>query len=219
MSPAFGPPSGGTYIFSDISDTVITLASPNSPFAVWDQPGGVKEPKPAADNCTNSPVLFRVYSKNLIQTSRVFKTALTGGWKESSLVDVVSNDGQYSINAEGWDPEALRITLNAIHSHTKAIPSTISLEMLCKIAVLVDYYEVHDALSFFASVWIETLRGSLPICYERDLILWICVSSVFGNATILEPVTKIAIKESPEKLRTLGLPIPNKISGEFPTDP
>jgi len=215
MSFTFGLPSGGIYAFSDISDTVITLTSPNGPFAVWDQSSGVEEPKPAVESGTSSPVLFRVYSKNLIQASRVFKAALTGGWKESSSADVVKSDGEHSINAEGWDPEALSIILNAIHSHTKAIPSTIPLEMLCKIAVLVDYYELHDALSFFASAWIEILRGSLPICYERDLILWICVSSVFGNVTILESVTKIAIKESPEKLRTLGLPIPNKISGKF----
>jgi hypothetical protein len=148
MSLTFGPPSGDTYTFSDISDTVITLTSPNRPFAVWDQPGGVEEPKPAAGSGTNNPVFFRVYSKNLIQTSRVFEAALTGGWKESSSGDVVNSDGVHNINAEGWDPEALSITLNAIHNRTKAIPSTITIEMLCKVAVLVDYYELHDALSF-----------------------------------------------------------------------
>ncbi|KAK3349743.1 hypothetical protein B0T25DRAFT_570347 [Lasiosphaeria hispida] len=214
MSLTFGLPSSSTYTFSGISDTIITLTGPNSPFTVWDQPGSV-EPKPTADNDTNSPLLFQVYSKNLIQASQVFKAALTGGWKESSPGDVVNSNGEYMINTKGWDPEALSITLNAIHGRTKAIPSTISLKMLCKIAVLVDYYKLHDALSFFASVWIKTLHDSLPICYKRDLILWICVSSMFGNVTILESVTKIAIKESPEKLQTLGLPIPNKISVNY----
>ena len=42
---------------------------------------------------------------------------------------------------------------------------------------------------------------------------------MFEDVAILESVTKIAIKESPKMLRTLGLPIPNRISGKFPTDP
>ncbi|KAK0736350.1 hypothetical protein B0T21DRAFT_288205, partial [Apiosordaria backusii] len=84
--------------------------------------------------------------------SRVFKTALIEAWKESLRGEIVNSNGEHNINAEGWDPEALSITLNAIYSYTKAIPNTITLEMLYKIAVLVDYYKLYNALHFFASV-------------------------------------------------------------------
>ena len=99
--------------------------------------------------------------------------------------DVVNSDGEYNINAEGWDPEALSLTLNAIHNRTKAIPSKLTLEILCKVTVLVDYYELYDILSFFTSVWIETLRGSLPIRYDRDLILWICKPSASSSFPVI----------------------------------
>lgn len=72
-----------------------------------------------------------------------------GGWKESSLVDVVSNNGQYSINTKGWDSEALRIILNAIYNHTKTISNTILLKMLYKIIVLINYYKLYNTLNFF----------------------------------------------------------------------
>ncbi len=109
----------------------------------------------------------------------------------------------------------MRVVLSLIHSRTKDIPRIVTLEMLSKIAVLVDYYELHDAVHFYASLWIDTLRSSLPTSYGRDLILWICVSWVFKNASIFTAVTKLAVEHNPGKVPTLQLPIPEKVIGKF----
>ncbi|RYP61159.1 hypothetical protein DL769_007841 [Monosporascus sp. CRB-8-3] len=189
------------------SDTILTLNNPNAPFAVWDEASGIKSENPVSNDRAQSPpssITFHVSSQNLIQASSVWRAALTGNWKESS----VTANGCHEINTEDWDAEAMFLVLSIIHCRTRSIPRTVTLEMLCKIAILVDYYKLHEALHFFASLWIDNLRSSLPTVYNRDLILWICVSWVFKDAAIFEIVTKRAIEHSPARIQALDLPIP-----------
>jgi hypothetical protein len=142
----------------------------------------------------------------------VFKAALTGFWKEGS----VTESGCYEISAEDWDVEAMRVVLSLIHSRTKSIPRTVTLEMLVKIAVLVDYYELHEAVHFFATLWIDALRPSVPKVYSPDIMLWICLSWIFKDAPIFAAVTKLAIEESPGKMSTdTDLPIPTSVFSRF----
>ena len=224
-------------------DTILTLQNPNAPFAPWEgdsKPGprSSTTPSPAPPPVLSSvlpptpsptlspapppvlspvasptppPITFRLSSRHLIQASAVFKAALTGGWKEGST----AAGGCYEINAEDWDAEAMRVVLSLVHSRTKAIPRSVTLEMLSKIAVLVDYYELHEAVHFYASLWIDTLRNSLPRVYGRDLILWICVSWIFKDASIFQAVTKLVIEHSPGKVPTIQLPIPEKVIGKL----
>ena len=42
----------------------------------------------------------------------------------------------------------MHIVLSVMHHRTRDIPRETTLEMLCKIVVLVDYYELHDTMSF-----------------------------------------------------------------------
>ncbi|KAK0613273.1 hypothetical protein B0T14DRAFT_275988 [Immersiella caudata] len=182
---------------SNRSDAILTLRNPNAAFAAWD------DPQTTTSNST--PVTFRVVSQNLIQTSRVFQAALTGSWQEGSAAE----DGNKNLEAEGWDSKAMYIVLSAIHYRTREIPRRVTLEMLCKITVLVDYYELHDALYFFLDLWIDSLQYSLPKTYGRDLILWICITSIFSSTRIHKAVTSVAVSQCPGEFRTLGLPIRN----------
>lgn len=185
------------------SDAILTLNSPNAAFAAWDD---------LQNTTSNSaPVTFRVVSQNLTQTSRVFKATLTGPWKEGSLTE----DGGKNLETEGWDSEAMSIVLSAIHHRTRGIPRRVTLEMLCKIAVLVDYYELHDTLYFYLHLWIDNLRYFLPQVYGRDLILWICITSIFTNAKIQQVVTNVAISHCPGEFRTLDLPIPERVASKY----
>ena len=197
------------YVLSYFSDTILTLKNPNVAPAVWDEPD--KERELDSVRSSQSEVTFRVCSKSLMQASTVFAAALLGGWKEASTAE----DGCFAISTENWDSEAMLIVLSAIHSRTKDIPRKVTLEMLCKIAVLVDYYELQDALQFYGSLWIDYLRSSLPATYGRDIVLWICVSSIFRNATSFCAATKVAIESSPEDVRTLDLPISASIICKF----
>lgn len=54
------------------------------------------------------------------------------------------NDGLYHVPAEDWDGEALLCVLQVLHLHNSQVPRTVSLEMLAKIAVLVDFYKCAD---------------------------------------------------------------------------
>ncbi|KAK4135358.1 hypothetical protein BT67DRAFT_441030 [Trichocladium antarcticum] len=187
-----------THTLAVSGDTILTLNNPDAPFAPWE--GGSNPPA-----CTTRPpVTFRVSSHHLIQASSVFKAALTGCWKEGST----TADGCHEISAEDWDSKAMFVVLSLIHSRTSNIPRAIKLELLSKIAVLVDYYELHEALHFYASIWIDRLRQSLPTVYGRDLMLWVCVSWIFKDAAIFKTVTKLATEESPGKIPTIHLPIP-----------
>ncbi|KAF2833437.1 hypothetical protein CC86DRAFT_389684 [Ophiobolus disseminans] len=102
------------------------------------------------------------------------------------------DDGRYHVEAEDQDPEAFLIVLNALHHRSKQIPRVVSLEMLAKIAVLVDYYECDEAIEVWTAMWISNLipRDPIPSTYSRTLILT-------------------------EAIQTLELPIPSRVSGEI----
>lgn len=114
---------------------------------------------------------------------------------------------------KGWDAEALLIVLNIIHGRNNHAPKTISLEMLCKVSVLVDYYHVHEAVRFPSLLWVDGLRSSVPKTYNRDLILWLCVSWIFQDDEIFKSVTRVAIRESTESVSALELPIAEAVIG------
>lgn len=202
-----------THTLATPGDTILTLNNPDAPFAVWDEASSdqasVNTNPPSST--TRSPVTFQLSSQHLIQASSFFKAALSGRWREGSATE----DGYYEISTEDWDTEALRIVLCLIHNRTRDIPRTVTLEMLCKIATLVDYYQVHEALDFCGSLWIDHLRRSLPVGYGRDLILWICISWVFQHAVIFCIVTKHAIERSPGPMSALHLPIPERVISRF----
>lgn len=191
-------------------DAILTLNRPNAAFAAWNEP--------QEETTDSAPVTFRVASQSLIQTSSVLKAALNGRWKEG----LVAEDGGKNLETEGWDSEAMYIVLSAMHHRTKDIPRKVTLEMLCKIAVLVDYYELHDTLYFFLDLWVDDLWNPIPQAYGRDLILWICITSIFHRTTwifrtnIHEIVTNVAISQCPGEFRTLDLPIPERVACRYP---
>ncbi|KAK0655945.1 hypothetical protein B0T16DRAFT_23473 [Cercophora newfieldiana] len=74
-------------------------------------------------------------------------------------------------------------------------------------SALVDYYKLHDAVDFFVTKWMDDLCGSLPSDYGRDLLMWLCISSVFRINKIFSVVTKVAAENAPGKIPSQGLPI------------
>ena len=124
---------------------------------------------------------------------------------------------QALITAADWDEEAFLILLNILHLRNRKVPRIVSLEMLAKIAVLIDYYECGEALEGFTEKWVGSLVAvtPMPLTYCRDLVLWIWVTWAFSSAAHFERATAVAVKESTEAFRDLGLPIPPKVSCEF----
>ncbi|KAL2020299.1 hypothetical protein VTK56DRAFT_8527 [Thermocarpiscus australiensis] len=153
------------------------------------------------------PVAFRVSSRHLILASTVFKAAFTGRWREGTRTP----EGYLVIEAEDWDAAAMLIAMNIVYGHLRQVDVDVSLEELAKLAVLVDYYGLHDALWLHTTIWIKKLQQSLPTAYNRELRLWMCIAWVFKDADIFKKVTAIAVQHHTSPLTTLGLPIPSTI--------
>ncbi|GAB1319623.1 hypothetical protein MFIFM68171_09833 [Madurella fahalii] len=218
------------YTMDPDGDVILTLEYPNDPFAP--ECGAVSTPaqnpdltasaksystpkafsvqdiaEPEGGNKTE-PVTFRVSSRHLALASPVFRSAFTGGWKEST-----KTEGELQINSEGWDTTALSIFLNTIHCKYRQVPRYLELEMLAKVAVIVDYYAAHEAMEILSPIWISNLRASLPTttCHNRTIALWICISWVFGDSRAFETATRTAIHHGCSNMTDFGLPIPERV--------
>ncbi|KAM0812639.1 hypothetical protein AB5N19_12630 [Seiridium cardinale] len=171
-----------------------------------------EEPSATSRSTTPQPekkeeIRMKLSSKHLVLASNYFRKMFVGPWKES-----ISSSGKcHTVDATGWDTEAMLILMNIIHGRARKVPRSIDLEMLAKIATLVDYYDCHEVVILYAECWIRELDTELPNDYGRDLVLWLWISWVFGREIIFETMTRIATLECRGPLQTLGLPIPQHI--------
>jgi hypothetical protein len=143
-----------------------------------------------------------------------FMRTLTSETSTEAVKD--PSDGRYHISARDWDEEAFLILLSISHVRTRQVPATVSLELLAKIAVLVDYYKLAGAevMERELSGWIAHLRRDpIPSSYDRDLMLCICVSQVFTMSKEFEMATAVAVRESRGHLQTLDLPVHDAVMG------
>lgn len=162
-------------------------------------------------------VRFRLSSRHLILASPYFKAMLTGPWAENS-----SRTGStYTAHASDWDEEALSILMDIIHGHSEKVPRSMSLELLAKMAVVVDYYQCHKIVKFYSDTWIGGRLGpdknNLRPKASRDFVLWLCISYVFAQKDIFYTLTYHAVRKTRGPLRTLGLPFPHGLIGSWST--
>lgn len=147
---------------------------------------------------------YLVSSGRLIETSPLFKRMLLGGWNEGSRS---SEDDLFEVSATDWDPDAFRILLDILHLNHQCIPRSLDLEMLAKVAVLVDYYECVEAMDMIIDSWVQGLKGRIPTTYCRDLILWLCVVTAFRLPKEYQEATAVALSYAKEEVPTFDLPI------------
>jgi hypothetical protein len=72
----------------------------------------------------------------------------------------LGNEGRVTVLLPDDDPDAFLIILNVVHSRHRQLPGKVSLEMLTRISVLVDKYQMVEAVEVFSSGWIA--RFKLP---------------------------------------------------------
>ena len=160
-------------------------------------------------------VTFRVSSRHLILASPVFKAQLTGGWKEGQP----ATNGEYQITAEGWEVDAMVIFLEALHCRYLKIPKTVTLELLAKIAAIVDYYATHEAMHLLYPLWMEHLRATTPLPKGpfalRELYSWICITWVFSDEPNFVTVVRTAVEHGRLIDLVGGLPIPGAVLGKL----
>ena len=130
---------------------------------------------------------------------------------ESRILD---SEGHLNLFMNDEDPEAMLIVMNIIHGRTRQVPRRVDLDMLTKIAVLVDYLECHEAIEPFSDMWIDHLKKKIAVNYSRALIQWLCISYIFRKETQFKAVTRTAIRHIKGPMQTLGLPIREGVVGE-----
>ncbi|KAJ4859245.1 hypothetical protein T069G_07512 [Trichoderma breve] len=150
---------------------------------------------------------LRLSSTHLTFASAYFKAMLTNNWRETRPEEGYS----FVVTAEEWDQKALLILMNIIHGQTTKIPRIMGIEMLAKMAVLVDYYKCHEAVEFYAKTWINNLIEPLPTCYGRTFLLRLCISWVFSESEVFRELTRAALYQSRGPIHSLGLPIPGDV--------
>lgn len=101
--------------------------------------------------------------------------------------------------------------MRVLHGLNREVPRKITLEMLAKIAILVDYYQCHEAVELAVIMWIDAFKDCLPLKGDRDLVLWLLVSSTFRQTETFRSITKTAIEESRAPLPALDLPISQNV--------
>lgn len=74
---------------------------------------------------------------------------LTPRWREGQELGA---NGSMEVNIPDTDPDALFIILNIIHCRGARIPRVVNLDTLTELAVLVDYFQCHDALEPYPSL-------------------------------------------------------------------
>ncbi|KAK1672362.1 hypothetical protein BDP55DRAFT_673662 [Colletotrichum godetiae] len=153
-------------------------------------------------------VKYLVSSRHLALSSRYFSAKLSGPWIEAAVKHI---DGCYHMDATEWDSEALLILMRVIHGKTRSVPRHMDLEMLAKLAVLVDYYECHEVIEIYCPGWIGPLSDKLPADYGRDMVLWLLISHVFQQYDIFQQMTRVAVLKSADPVRTMELPIPSSL--------
>lgn len=157
-------------------------------------------------------IKFFVSSNHLRLASPVFERMLTGGWAEGSAL---RTRGIAEIKVQSTKATALFTLLNIIHGRTRKVPRKVSLDLLTQLAVLVDYYECHEAVEVFSKIWIKAWKNRWPDRYGYDVIRWLCISWVFRDGRIFKNMTRILQRQATNPLQTFELPIPSRIVGEL----
>lgn len=155
---------------------------------------------------------FRVSSKQLMLASAYFEKMLTPRWREGQ---VLGADGSIEVNIPETDPYALLIILDIIHCRGARVPRIVDFDKLIDLAVLTDYFQCHEALEPYPSIWLESLKGKVPSVHSNIIVKWIFVSWVFNYDAIFSRVTRTAQRQALCDIALLELPIPQSIYCEW----
>ncbi|KIL84609.1 hypothetical protein FAVG1_12136 [Fusarium avenaceum] len=133
-----------------------------------------------------------VSGKHLALASSYFEKMFAGPYTEGKT----NHSGLRQVIANDWDPEAFNIILTIIHGYHRDVPRSLSLEMLAKLAMIVDYYQCHESVELYGDIWLANLESQIPTVYGRDCILCIFISCVFTQPEIFQKMTRLALRYS-----------------------
>ena len=160
---------------------------------------------------------MRVSSKHLVLTSKYFRASLSSSWQEGQQF---KSKGFVVMRVTCTNPQALLILLNIIHCRNREVPQFVDGELLCEIAVLVDYYGFHEATEAFSKIWTNKMGWWIPETAAsndnpiRELVEYIWISIVFNDPALFKRATMKSIHLSTDPMPCYGLPIPAELIGK-----
>jgi hypothetical protein len=144
-------------------------------------------------------VQMRVSSKHLILASATFGAYL--GSDKFAEGRTLQTKGNVVVRLYDEDPDAMTILLHIIHGQTRKVPRQVSLEMLSKLAFVVNHRQMHEAVELFSDSWIENLkRDSLPGRYTPEVLSWLFIFWVFRKEDDFRNMSQILERESDHSL-------------------
>lgn len=156
-----------------------------------------------------------VSSKHLILASPVFKAMFRpDSFREGELLK--SRD-LAEVDLPDDDPEAFEILMNILHGWSSKVPEQVTLELLTKLSVLADKYQVLEPLAVYLRQWWPELKKQLPREYDSTVPSWLSVCWVFKFREEFEEITEVAMRECNTKIIITGateLPIPERLIGK-----
>lgn len=160
--------------------------------------------------------MSRVF-QDMMLSSPVFKAMLQHGtFKEGKALQT---NGKAEIPLSDDDVEGWEIILNIIHGRSRKVPRQVNLLDMTEISILVDKYQMTEAVEVFSDSWIEDLKIDIPTeLSQGGVFSWIGISWVFGKRVEFQKMTSLVLKQihgDTLTATTIGLPIPNLICGRL----
>lgn len=112
------------------------------------------------------------------------------------------------------DPEPFEVLMNVLHGRVRQVPEQINLQMLAKLSILVDKYQILEPLEIYLRLWMPELNKEFPEQLGPDMLTWLNIAWVFKFRIRFETLIRMAIKQSRSKIEDeLMLPLPEAILG------
>ncbi|EEP76428.1 predicted protein [Uncinocarpus reesii 1704] len=160
------------------------------------------------DGVVEEEVIIHASSRHMILASPVFRAMLQRKFSESNTLQLT---GRVEIRLPDDDPDALLILLNIIHGHVRKVPLSVDLITLIQLAILVDKYDIHEAVELFSNFWFDNLKSTIPGEYTDDIPAWICICWVFDRPNEFKVTTHLALRQGKQAITSGELPIPSSV--------
>ncbi|OJJ45558.1 hypothetical protein ASPZODRAFT_68946 [Penicilliopsis zonata CBS 506.65] len=151
---------------------------------------------------------FRVSAQRLMLASPYFESSLSNSWAEGTTLRA---RGHLDMVIYDFNPEAILYFLLIIHGLEARIPRMIPLQLLTDFAVLVDYFQAHDAVHIQMGLWISLLAPTIPIILCDDHVKWLCIAWTGRCNETFNHVARLIQRQSKIRIDALVLPIPDVI--------
>jgi hypothetical protein len=179
-------------------------------------------PTPIAPAGETEKISMIVSSKHMVLASPVFKATLQPGRFRKGMQRNAA--GQIEVDLPDDDQAVMVIVLNIIHGRNSLVPKQVDMEMLTKLAILVDKYQMEEAVGSCSDSWIDHLlkkEGLSRVHYYSQKQItqrWMAISWVFGREKEFAAITRAAIIGCRGNFadEVVDLPIPEKVLGKFP---